>query len=185
MFFFNLMAIAPHQHKLLAGGEETSRVWSPSGNFPSRPSLLVWKSLGLFPSGKMSPYSEISLVSRRFFGRGDEQQAEPLHLCCALLQLLLCASSFSRGLLQNSQGTGGSPTLSIFHMIQGVATKTKKRAIIVFCGASGAAWTGVSHPRYHSWLSGIRDSRLELPQDQTAHPAAQTRIAWMKAEALI
>lgn len=98
--------------------------------------VSLWKQMS------MSPYSEISLVSRRFFGRDDGQTSRisPSLLClpvlCAFPNLL-----FQR-FTPKFPGHRGSPTLSIFHMIQGVATKTKKRAIIAFCDASGAACTG-------------------------------------------
>lgn len=115
------------------------------------------------------------------------KQAEPFHLCCAAVPS--CCSPSVCILFQRFApelpGHGGSPTLSVFHVIQRAATKTKKSAIIVFCHASGAACKRVRNTRYRSWQSGVRDSRLELPQDQTAHPATQTRMALMRAEALV
>lgn len=135
----------------------------------------------------MFPYPEISLVSRRFFGRDDGQTSRisPSLLCPPVL----CAfpSLHFQRFTPKFPGHRGSPTLSISHMIQGVATKTKKRAIIVFCDASGAACTGsatpgTTHGPVASGIQGWSCHRIKLWQD---HPAAQTRIAWMQPEALI
>lgn len=133
----------------------------------------------------MFSYSRISLVSRRVSGRGDGQTSRTSPpLLCLPAAPALCASPFPEVYSKIPRAQGISHSLCLSHDSRS-SNQHQKTAIIVFCDASGADCTLVSITRSCSWCSGIRDSRLDLPRDQTAHPAAQTRTALMKAEALI
>lgn len=95
------------------------------------------KSLGLFSPGNMLLNSEVSLVSRRMFCRGGFAclpisavlQSLAAALAPWLPSLALCISqSFSKEVCPKPpRAQGISHSLCVFHMIQGVATKTKKK----------------------------------------------------------
>lgn len=135
-----------------------------------------------FPSQKFPWFLEESVaeVMERLCLFVHLRCAAVSHCCSCFLAAqpgALCVAQplFPKGYAPKLSGHRGSPSLSVFHVVQGVATKRKSQAVIFSAQecTSGVRWKR-ERTRYHSWQSGIRDSRPGLRTMRSKYPSCNS-----------